>query len=100
MAWKVEFYSDNQGNIPVQDFIFHQSAKVQAKFIHFIDVLSDFGLSLGQPYIKKLRDSDVWELRIRHSSNYYRVLYFATSGQRFVLLHVFLKKERKRLGVR
>ncbi len=49
-------------------------------------------MSLGQPYVKKLRNSDVWELRIRHSSNYYRILYFAFSGRKFVLLHAFLKK--------
>jgi len=50
---------------------------------------------LGQPYIEKLTGSDVWELRIRHGSNYYRILYFASSGRRFVLLHAFLKKTAK-----
>ncbi|MBA7628408.1 hypothetical protein ES703_35891 [subsurface metagenome] len=91
MRWEIEFYQDSQGNTPVQEFILGQSAKVQAKLLHFIDMLQDFGMSLGQPYIKKLRNSDVWELRIRHSSNYYRILYFAFSGQKFILLHAFLK---------
>ena len=50
---------------------------------------------MGQPYIEKLTGSDVWELRIRHGSNYYRILYFASSGRRFVLLHAFLKKTAK-----
>ena len=56
MKWEIEFYQDSQGNIPVQDFILQQPAKVQAKFIHYIDMLRDFGLSLGQPYVKKLKD--------------------------------------------
>ena len=94
MKWEIEFYQDSQGNIPVQDFISQQSAKVKAKFIHYIDMLRDFGLSLGQPYVKKLKD-DVWELRIRYSSNYYRILYCATSGRRFILVHTFLKKTKE-----
>jgi len=94
MKWEIEFYQDSQGNIPVQAFILQQPATVKAKFIHYIDMLQDFGLSLGQPYVKKLKD-DVWELRIRYSSNYYRILYFATSGHRFILVHTFLKKTKE-----
>jgi len=92
VKWEVEYYQDSQGNIPVQDFIRQQSDKVKAKILKFIDLLEDLNLSLGQPYVEKLADSDVWELKIRHSSNYYRILYFATSGRRFILLHAFLKK--------
>ena len=95
MKWELEFYQDNQGNIPVQDFIYKQSAKVKAKILKYTDLLQKFGLSLGQPYIEKLTGSDVWELRIRHGSNYYRILYFVSSGRRFVLLHAFLKKTAK-----
>ena len=92
MKWGIEFYQDSQGNIPVQDFICQQSAKVEAKIYRHIDLLQDFGLSLGQPYIEKLAGSDVWELKVRYSSNRYRILYFTSSGRKFVLLHAFLKK--------
>ena len=95
MKWDIEFYQDSQGNIPVQDFICQQSAKVEAKIYRHIDLLQEFGLSLGQPYVEKLTGSDIWELKIRHSSNRYRILYFAFSGRRFVLLHAFLKKTAK-----
>jgi len=95
MIWEIEFYQDSQGNIPVQDFICQQSAKVEAKIYRYIDLLQDFGLSLGQPYIEKLEGSEVWELKIRYSSDRYRILYFASSGRKFVLLHAFLKKSAK-----
>ncbi len=95
MKWEIDFYQDSQGNIPVQDFICKQPAKVKAKILRYIDLLQEFGLSLGQPHIEKLTGSDVWELKIRHSSNYYRILYFASGGHRFVLLHAFLKKTAK-----
>ena len=58
----------------------------------YIDLLQDFGLSLGQPRVEKLTGSEVWELKIRYSSDYYRILYFASSGRKFILLHAFLKK--------
>ena len=95
MKWEIDFYQDSQGNIPVQDFIWQQSAKVKAKILGYINLLQEFGLSLGQPYVEKLAGSEVWELKIRHSSNYYRILYFATSGRKFVLLHAFLKKSAR-----
>ncbi len=95
MSWQIAFYQDSQGNIPVQDFIRQQPAKVKAKILRYLDLLQDFDLSLGQPYVKKLAGSDVWELRVQHSSNYYRILYFAASGHSFVLLHAFLKKSAR-----
>jgi len=95
MEWKIEFYQDEKENIPVQEFILEQSKKVQAKLLRFIDMLKDFGMSLGQPYIKKLAGSSVWELRIRHSSNYYRIMYFAFTGKTFILLHAFVKKSQE-----
>ncbi len=95
MEWEIDFYQDSHGNIPVQDFIYQQSAKVTAKILRYIDLLQSFGLSLGQPYVEKLAGSDVWELRIQHSSNYYRILYFASSGRKFILVHAFLKKSAR-----
>ena len=47
MKWEIEFYQDSQGNIPVQDFIYKQSAKVKAKILKYTDLLQEFGLSLG-----------------------------------------------------
>lgn len=92
MKWEIEFYEDSHGNIPVQDFISRQSYKVKAKMLKFLDLLEEFNLSLGQPYVEKLADSDVWELKIRHGSDYFRILYFAASGRKFIILHAFIKK--------
>lgn len=95
MEWEIEFYQNKQGNIPVQEFILGQSKKVQAKLLRFIDMLKDFGIGLGQPFVKKLTGSSVWELRIRHSSSYYRIMYFAFTGKKFILLHGFVKKSEE-----
>jgi len=66
VKWQIDFYQDSHGNIPVQDFIRQQPAKVKAKISKYIDLLQDFGLSLGQPYVEKLAGSEVWELKIRY----------------------------------
>lgn len=64
--------------------------------IREIDLLEEFGLSLGMPHIKKLVDSDdIWELRTKISTNSYRVFYFTYENKSFVMLHAFQKKSNK-----
>jgi len=43
------------------------------------------------PYARHL-EKQLWELRVRHGSNRYRIIYFLHTGQTFVLLHGFAKK--------
>jgi len=57
-------------------------------------LLREFGLQLGLPYVKHL-EGKLWELRVQAGRKVYRVIYFAFTGQRFVLLHAFVKKTRK-----
>ncbi len=95
MKWQIDFYSDKGGNEPVNDFICAQSPSAQAEILHVIGLLQEFALTLDLPYVKKIGKSGIRELRIHHSSDYYRIFYFAFTGRRFVLLHAFLKKTRK-----
>ena len=50
-------------------------------------------MDLGAPYARSIRDK-VWELRTTGRTQH-RILYFATSGKRLVLLHAFTKKTGK-----
>jgi len=97
MLWHVIFYMDRNGNEPVKDFIIKQSYEARAEILHVLDLLYKFDLLLGKPYIEKV-EGKVWALRIKHSSDYYRILYFASSGQTFVLLHGVKKKTDKLLS--
>jgi len=40
-------------------------------------------------------ENKLWELRVQAGRKAYRVIYFAWTGQRFILLHAFLKKSAK-----
>ena len=94
MTWTVEIYTDARGNAPVRDFIDSLPEKHQGRTARTIDLLEQFGLQLGSPYAKHLRGK-LWELRIRAGRRAYRIIYFAHLGQRFILLHGFLKRTRK-----
>ena len=95
MVWTVVFYKNKDGQEPVKDFILDQSDGAIGEIIHVFDLLYKFGLSLGKPYVEKIK-GNIWSLRIKHSSDYYRILYFASIGRKFILLHA-VKKKRDRL---
>ncbi|MDD2402307.1 MAG: type II toxin-antitoxin system RelE/ParE family toxin [Clostridia bacterium] len=86
--YEIEYYIDN-GKFPVVEFIKRLNSKEQAKILREIDLLQEFGLFLGPPHIKKLegRYKKIWELRIKQSTNDFRIFYFSFNQGKFVLLH-------------
>ena len=59
------------------------------------ELVREFNIRLGMPFVRKIGKSGLRELRIKHSSDLYRIFYFAYIGHKFVLLHAFLKKGTK-----
>jgi len=95
MNWHVVFYIDTGGNEPVKDFILGQSDGAIAEILHVFKLLRDFNIKLGKPYVDKIGKSGIRELRIKHSSDIYRIYFFAHTGREFVLLHASKKKRDK-----
>ena len=56
----------------------------------YIDLLSECGLTLTEPYIKKL-DKEIWELRPLRD----RILFASWCNNKFILLSVFMKQTQK-----
>ena len=98
MNWRVVLYKDNEGNEPVKDFVLEQPDGAIGEILHVFDLLYRFDISLGQPYVEKV-EGKIWALRIKHSSDYYRIFYFAFAGRKFILLHA-IKKKSDRLSKR
>lgn len=92
--WSVENYIDSKGHAPVEEFLNALPFDDRVRIVRTIEMLEDFGLQLSAPYVKHLQGK-LWELRIRTGRKAYRVIYFAFTGRRFVLLHAFLKKTQK-----
>ena len=94
MTWKIGAYQGEKGRQPVNKFIACLSQKNQARVYWTLDLLREFGLDLKMPYTRHVH-GELWELRIQSGRNIYRILYFAHTGRRFVLLHAFQKKTHK-----
>ena len=60
------------------------------KIIEYLDVLSEYGVRAGMPYIKHI-DGPIWELRPTND----RVFFFYWKNQTYLMLHHYIKKTEK-----
>ena len=94
MKWNVDFYKTKNGNCPVKKYLLSLSAKSRSKILEAMEYLETFGIDLKEPFVKHLGDK-LFELRAKDHEGIYRVLYFAATGRRFIMLHGFTKKTQK-----
>ena len=98
MDWQVEYYKKENGKIPVVDYLLSLNAKMRAKVFSEIELLEKHGTNLREPYAKPVKGKkykDIFELRIKFSSDISRIFYFTFKNNTFVLLHGFTKKSDK-----
>jgi phage-related protein len=98
MIWEIEFYKKENGDSPVEEFLESLSTKMRAKAIREIDLLEEFGILLPKPHARDIEGEKykgLWELRIKVATDIARTFYFLASGNKFVLLHGFIKKDEK-----
>lgn len=93
--WEIVLYETPSGACPVADFIAALDAKSQAKTARALDLLEEYGPSLGMPHIRPLPDTGgLRELRVPFGGQAYRLLFFS-DGNSLVLVHGFAKKTHK-----
>ena len=95
--YEIHFFKDKRGKRPVLDYLRDLAKKTDKdsrikfnKIQDYIQLLSNGGTSIGEPFIKHL-DGDIWELRPLRD----RILFAAWDGKQFVLLHHFMKQTQK-----
>ncbi len=71
----VVFFTDDDGTVPLLDWLDKQDRKVQDKCLVKIERLEELGHELRRPEADYLRNG-VYELRVRYRSVNYRMLYF------------------------
>ena len=76
---EVVFFADEDGTAPLLAWLDQQERKIQDKCLVQIERLEELGHELRRPEADYLRD-DIYELRVRHRSVNYRMLYFFTEG--------------------
>lgn len=93
--WQVLFYPTRNNNEPVKEYILQQDYGTRHEIIHVIDLLYKYNVELKMPDVRKINKSGLRELRIKHGSDIYRILFFAFTGKKFILLHIIRKKSDK-----
>lgn len=94
LLYDIEYYRTPDGKEVIAEFLDSLPYKHQAKALWEIDILAEYGTQLTEPYVKHI-DNDIWELRIKFSSDISRIFYFIASQNKIILLHGFLKKSNK-----
>lgn len=94
---KIYFYQDKNGKEPVLDYLRQLKSKKDKnsriklnKINDYIQMLSQYGTQIGEPYVKHL-DNNIWELRPLKD----RILFVGWLNGSYVLLHQFVKKTQK-----
>lgn len=89
----VVFYREDDGSVPVLDWLDGLSESALAKCTAKIERLAELGHELRRPEADYLRDS-IHELRVGLQGINYRILYFFHGRTAAVLSHGLLKERR------
>lgn len=93
-AFLVEFYEQENGERPVEDFLNSLDIKMRSKLLMVLKVLQEKGNQLREPYSKHLEDG-IFEVRGKVGNDISRVLYFFYHGGKIILTNGFIKKTQK-----
>ena len=88
---KVILYKDDDGSVPVLDWMEQLPSKAVAKCLVRIERLGELGHELRRPKADLLRDK-IYELRIGLQGIHYRILYFYHGDVAAVLAHGIVKE--------
>lgn len=88
----VRFYREASGSEPVREWL--KSLPNDEKCEIGTDIKTvQFGWPIGMPVVRHM-EKDIWEVRSRLSTRIARVL-FTLEGSEMILLHGFIKRDRK-----
>lgn len=102
----VNFYTDNSGEKPIENFIKELEKKSVTskndrirvdKILTYIHVLESYGIRAGKPYIDHI-EGDIWELRPMRDRIFFSFEKDENDNikdNKFILLHHFFKKTQK-----
>lgn len=90
---KVVFYKEDDGTVPVIDWLNSLPSKAQDKCVAKIERLKALGYELRRPEADYLGDG-IYELRIRRRRVNYRILYFFHKNIAAVVSHGLIKERR------
>ncbi len=95
--YNVYFYRDRNGREPLKEYLLalqqrqDKDSRINLNKINdYIQMLSEYGIQAGEPYLKHI-EGNIWELRpVRN-----RIFFVCWVNNSYVLLHHFVKKTPK-----
>src|ERR1700687_91715 len=89
MTWHVELIPEAEAEMLALP------PDMRARFLHIAEMLAEFGPQrVGMPHVRPL-EGKLWEIRMTGRDGIARAIYVTRTGQRLVVLHVFVKKTQK-----
>ncbi len=67
---------------------------ILANFIHITEMIEEFGLSLGKPYISKV-EKELFEIRAKGVEGIGRSFFCTSKTKEIIILHSYIKKTQK-----
>jgi len=89
---RVVYYQDDDGSVPVLEWLRCQKPKAKEKGRKRIGLLADLGHELRRPIADYLEE-DIYELRWALNHVQYRILYFFDGETAAVLAHAITKED-------
>ncbi len=90
--YRIVLYQMSPKRRPVEKFIKSLDGKTQAKLIRIIELLKEYGLDIGMPHSKYVKNG-IFELRIRGKVEVR--IFYVVQKKTIILLHGFIKKTNK-----
>ncbi len=94
MPWQADFYVDEGGHAPVEQFLANLPLNHRAKLLALIKMLEQEGPNLPFPYSSQVKEK-LRELRTQRGKDKLRILYFGDAKRVFILLHGIVKRSEK-----
>src|SRR5258708_22202468 len=94
MAWQVEFFTDERGEAPVEEYLTSLPVQHRAKMLALLKMLEQEGPNLPFPYSSQVRGK-LRELRTQQGKDKLRIIYFGDARRVFVLLHGIVKRSAR-----
>ena len=91
---EIIFYKTEKGSSPVEEFLETISDKQAQKIAWVLRIIRDLDFT-PKEYFKKLKNTNIWEVRIQLGSNIFRILGFIEGNNIIVLTNGLQKKTQK-----
>ena len=92
---EVIFYKTSTGHSPIDDFLNALDSKQAKKVAWVLNLVEELEVVPKQYFKKMTNTKNLWEVRVRLSSNIFRFLCFFDGSKIVILAHAFQKKTLK-----